>query len=79
MPTMIFLSEYVENNRTAHLFKRERELDYVVMCYTGSSEKEHGPFALESEAEDYAEDFVKGIVEPEEQPPVSDSTSCCDK
>lgn len=75
MTTMIFLEEYTSKTRTAHLFQREVEKDYVVVQHEGASTIESEPFTLESEAETFAQDWVVGSSEIQ---PASDSASCCD-
>jgi hypothetical protein len=66
MAERLFLSEYVEGTRTAHLFQRIKEQDYVVYCFCCGHEAETEPFVTEQSAEDWAEDWVTKTVELEE-------------
>lgn len=75
MTQMIFLAEYTNKARTAHLFQRVEEKDYVVVQHEGADTTESLPFAIESEAEDFAKNW---IVDIEETQPASDSAGCCD-
>jgi hypothetical protein len=69
---MIFQYEYTNKNKTAHVFKRQREYDFIVMCYNNDQESQGGPFASESQAETYAKNFIEST----EQPTVT--RGCCD-
>jgi hypothetical protein len=58
MPEQLFLSEYVNGNRTAWVCRRRDLKDYVVIGYINGLERIGHPFATEHEADDYAEDWV---------------------
>ena len=58
MPEQLFLSEYVNGNRTAWVCRRRDLKDYVVIGYINGLERMGHPFATEHEADDYAEDWV---------------------
>jgi hypothetical protein len=76
---MIFQNEYQNKNRVAHLFKRQEEQDFIVMCYIQAEESLSEPFELESQAEEFIQAFLRGEHDNlQELQPVSDSTSCCD-
>lgn len=73
---MIFLSEYSQRHKTAHVFKRLVYNDFVVVCYDNGLETIGHPFEQEQAAEDYAEDWVLGAVSTEQQTTVT--RGCCD-
>jgi hypothetical protein len=58
MSEQLFLSEYVNGNRTAWVCRRRDLKDYVVIGYINGLERMGHPFATEHEADDYAEDWV---------------------
>lgn len=55
---MTFLSEYCGPKRTAQVFRRKPNNDYVTVCYEDGLERVGHPFEFESDAEDFAEDWV---------------------
>ena len=55
---MLFLSEFCGANKTAWVCQRRSQGDYVAIGYQGGLEKVTYEFATESEAEDFAEDWV---------------------
>lgn len=63
MNDRLFLSEYVSKTRTAHVFKRLEQRDFVVFCFCCGHETETEPFDTEQLAEDWAEDWVEKTVE----------------
>jgi hypothetical protein len=76
MSQMIFLSEYTNKNRVAHLFQRVEQRDYVVVQHLGVTTTESEPFALESDAENFAQDWIMAT---DQTQPASDSAGCCDR
>jgi hypothetical protein len=65
MPDLEFLSEYMEGSRTAHLFKLHHAPGYQVIGHDQGLTQEFGPFDTEFQAEDFAEDWVKGFIKDE--------------
>lgn len=63
MGDRLFLSEYLEGTRTAQVFQRRQEKDFVVYCFCCGHEAESEPFATEDQAESWAEDWVQKEVE----------------
>ena len=63
MGDRLFLSEFVQGTRTAQVFQRRIELDYVVYCFCCGHEAESEPFETEQLADDWAEDWVQKTVE----------------
>lgn len=60
MNELIFLSEYCGKLKTAQVFRRKPNNDYVTVCYENGQEKIGHPFPTESQAEDFAEDWIFG-------------------
>lgn len=73
---MLFLKEYTRRRKTAHVFKRQEQEDYIVMCYDNGEESESTPFSDEAQAETYAEDFVEKSLTTNQQSTVT--RGCCD-
>ena len=63
MPEMLYLSEYIKDRRTAHVLKNLTTNKFVVYCFCCGHEAESDPFETETEAEDFAEDWVQKKVE----------------
>lgn len=55
---MIFLSEYCNKDKTAHVFRRISEHDYVAIGFINGIEKQRQSFLTENQSEDWAEDWV---------------------
>lgn len=76
---MIFLSEYTSKKRTAHVFQRQEEKDFIAVCYNQGEESLSEPFADEQSAEDWAEDWVLNQTNAD---PANQQTAvtrgCCD-
>lgn len=76
---MIFQGEHTSKKRTAHVFKRQEENDYIVVCYELGVESLSDTFDLEQLADDWAEDWVLNATagsSNEQQTTVS--RGCCD-
>ena len=58
MPEQLFLSEYLNGNRTAWVCRRRDLKDFVVIGYINGMERMGHPFPTEQQADDYAEDWV---------------------
>ena len=56
---MLFLSEVCGVYRTAQVFHRRNQKDYVMIGFEGSFERHAHPFEIQTEAEDYAQQWVK--------------------
>lgn len=54
----IYLSEYNGLDRTAQVFRKDGTTMFVVKCFIMGRELRQTPFQSESEADDYAEDWV---------------------
>ena len=63
MPEMLYLSEYREGNRAAQVLKNTTTKQFVVYCFCCGNESESEPFELESDAEDWAENFVQKQID----------------
>lgn len=57
----IFVSEYVgkTNKRIAQVYKHSNHTGYTVKCFDSTIEKRQDIFKTESQAEDFAEDWVQ--------------------
>ena len=57
---LIYLSEYVgnTNKRTAQVFRHANGSGFTVQCYESTVQKRQDVFNTESQAEDFAEDWV---------------------
>lgn len=58
MSEMLFLSEYCGPNKTAWVCQNRSNNEYVAVCYIQGVEKKQKSFLKESDAEDFAEDWV---------------------
>ena len=58
----VFLSEYVSDTRTAHIYMIWLTKTYVVECWQQDSKEIRGPFSTEFIAENMAEDWVLGRI-----------------
>ena len=58
MAEQLFLSEYLNGNRTAWVCRRIDLKDFVVIGYINGVERMGHPFPTEQSADDYAEDWV---------------------
>jgi hypothetical protein len=58
MGEMIFLHEFLGDNKTAQVFRRRAKNDFVVIGYINGLERLGHPFSSEQSAEDFAEDWV---------------------
>jgi len=63
MSDRLFLSEYTNKTRTAQVFQRSTEKDFVVFCFCCGQETETDAFESEALAENWAEDWVLKQVE----------------
>jgi hypothetical protein len=63
MSGQLFLSEYLNANRTAWVCRRIDLKDFVVIGYIDGVERMSHPFASEQQADDYAEDWVLTTTE----------------
>lgn len=55
---MLFLSEYCGPNKTAWVCQRRETRRYVTVCYSAGVAKLEQEFPTETEAEEFAEDWV---------------------
>lgn len=55
---MLFLSEFCGPNKTAWVCQRRETGEYVAVCYAAGVAKLEQSFQTESDAEDFAEDWV---------------------
>jgi len=63
MGDRLFLSEYTSKTRTAQVFQRLTEKDFVVFCFCCGQETETDPFESQSLAENWAKDWLLKQVE----------------
>jgi hypothetical protein len=55
---MLFLSEHLGAKRTAQVFLRREKKDFAVVCFHNDLHREAYYFDTESDADDFAEDWV---------------------
>ena len=63
MGDRLFLSEYVQGTRSAHVLERLTSKDYVIYCFCCGYELETDSFSTEQEARNWAQDWVEHTVE----------------
>lgn len=75
---MIFLSEHASKKRTAHVFNRIEQQDYIAVCYDQGEESLSDPFADEQAAKDWAEDWVLQTSAASTDQQTTVTRGCCD-
>jgi hypothetical protein len=63
MADRLFLSEYVQGKRTAQIFTRVQQGDFVAYCFCCGHEMETEPFDTEQLANTWADNWVQKQVE----------------
>ena len=76
MSDRLFISEQVNGTRTAHVFQRIAEQDYIVFCFCCGHEAETEPFPTEYDAAHWSMKWLNHELELEELQALSDSGGC---
>jgi hypothetical protein len=76
MSDRLFISEQINGTRTAHVFQRVKEQDYIVFCFCCGHEAESEPFPTEYDADHWAMRWLNHQEQVPELQSLNDSGGC---